>query len=97
MSEFRYLEDVVTLELDEGMCIGCNMCVKVCPHEVFEVAGGKAKIIDRDGCMECGGCAKNCPVDAIDVRAGVGCASGVIKGAIRGTEPICDCSDGCCG
>jgi hypothetical protein len=26
-----------------------------------------------------------------EVRAGVGCVTAIIKGAIRGTEPNCDC------
>jgi hypothetical protein len=34
----------------------------------------------------------NCPEDAISVDAGVGCATGIINGIIRGTEPTCDCS-----
>jgi hypothetical protein len=35
---------------------------------------------------------------AISVHAGVGCVTAIIKGAIRGTEPNCDCSGGsACG
>jgi hypothetical protein len=41
--------------------------------------------------MECGACAMNCAPGAITVRAGVGCAAAVITGALRGTEPTCDC------
>lgn len=87
----RYLEDVVTLELDMEKCIGCGMCEIVCPHRVFAVADGKARILDRDACMECGACEKNCPVDAIQVRAGVGCAAGIIRGAL-GVKGDCCCS-----
>ena len=97
MNELRYLENVVTLELDTEKCIGCRMCSVVCPHSVYKVSDGKAKIVDRDACMECGACARNCPVEALSVRAGVGCAYGIIMGALRGTEPTCGCSDdGCC-
>jgi NAD-dependent dihydropyrimidine dehydrogenase PreA subunit len=80
---FRYLQDVVTLELDEGRCIGCGRCFEVCPHQVFELHGKKARLADRDACMECGACAKNCPVAAIRVEAGVGCASGLINSWLR--------------
>ena len=46
----------------------------------------------------CGACAKNCPVTAISVQSGVGCVTAIIRGAIRGTEPDCDCAGNstCC-
>ena len=92
MSQLRYIRDVVTLQLNPQRCIGCGMCVNVCPHLVFEIAGKKARIVNRDGCMECGACAQNCPTTAISVHSGVGCVSAIIKGALRGTEPTCECS-----
>ena len=87
-----YLKNVVTLELDAEKCTGCGICIDVCPHEVFEMEGRKVKIINRDSCIECGGCYRNCPAGAISVRAGVGCATAIIVGAVKGTEPTCDCS-----
>lgn len=87
-----YLKNVVTLKLDIDKCIGCGICKIVCPHGVFEIKDKKAEILDRDKCMECGACSKNCPVQAINVRPGVGCAYGIIMGAILGTEPTCGCS-----
>ena len=95
----EYLKDVVTLALNESECNGCGMCVKVCPHEVFEISGGKAHIINRDFCMECGACAMNCSQQAISVKSGVGCAAGILNGILRNTEPTCDCSNNskaCC-
>ncbi len=94
LSEFRYLKNVATLELFVDKCIGCGMCSVVCPHGVFVVENGKARIADKDLCMECGACAVNCPVEAIAVESGVGCVAAVIKGAIMGTEPTCGCDDG---
>lgn len=96
MRKIRYLDNVVTLELDRDKCVGCGMCVTVCPHTVFAMNGPKAEMLDKDGCMECGACATNCPADAISVRSGVGCASGIIKGILTGKEAVCDCDDGCC-
>ena len=95
MSEFRYLENVVTLELDVEKCIGCGMCEIVCPHGVLIVNNRKAETVDRDLCMECGACAGNCPVDALSVKAGVGCASAIIHGWLTGEEPSCDCGGSC--
>lgn len=79
MQGFIYLKNVATLKLNRDQCIGCGMCVDVCPHVVLRMTERKAEIINLHGCMECGACAKNCPVDAIKVDAGVGCASGLIN------------------
>ena len=88
----RYLKNVTTLILDVEKCNGCGRCTQVCPHAVFEVKDGKAQIVDTDACMECGACAMNCEPEAITVTSGVGCAAAIIKGAILGIEPTCDCS-----
>lgn len=98
MVRHRYLKDVTTLTLDTGKCVGCGLCAEVCPHGVMDVADGMARIADKDLCMECGACALNCPADAIAVRAGVGCASAIIKSWFTGGEPTCGCSGGkdCC-
>jgi NAD-dependent dihydropyrimidine dehydrogenase PreA subunit len=98
MVGLKYFSNVTTLALDEDKCAGCGMCATVCPHAVFEVADGKTRIADRDACMECGACALNCLTGALSVDAGVGCATAVIIGALRGTEADCGCSSGpsCC-
>jgi ferredoxin len=87
----KYLKGVSTLKLEAEKCVGCGMCVEVCPHAVFKLESRKAAITDPDLCMECGACAGNCPVEAISLKKGVGCAAAVITGFIRGTEPTCDC------
>lgn len=94
MKGFRYLENVVTLELEQQRCIGCGRCMEVCPHQVFEFVEERARIADLDACMECGACRKNCPADAIRVDAGVGCASGLMNDWLtsRGFKR----SGGCC-
>lgn len=79
MKSMRYLKGVVTVTLDGELCVGCAMCVNVCPHQVFTLVDSKAEFIDREGCMECGACAENCPVAAIQVNPGVGCASLIIS------------------
>lgn len=89
MFGMTYLKNVVTLELDTEKCSGCKMCTIVCPHNVFVVQDRKAKMINRDLCMECGACSINCPEGAITVRPGVGCAGGIMQGALKGTPPTC--------
>lgn len=99
MNGLTYLGGVVTLQLDHDKCTGCRMCLIVCPHEVFDFRDKKAFIRAKDLCMECGACQRNCPEGAIQVTSGVGCAAGILKGLINGTEPNCDCSgpnSSCC-
>jgi NAD-dependent dihydropyrimidine dehydrogenase PreA subunit len=99
MNELVYLSGVATLKLCEESCNGCGMCLKVCPHAVFELSGKKAHIVRKDNCMECGACELNCPVSAISVSSGVGCAAGIINGILRNSEPTCGCSEtnsNCC-
>jgi NAD-dependent dihydropyrimidine dehydrogenase PreA subunit len=90
--EMRYLKNVSTLRLNADRCTGCGMCIEVCPHTVFQIEDKKTRIVDRDLCMECGACSKNCPAGALFVRAGVGCATAVIQGKLKGTGPTCGCS-----
>lgn len=97
MKGFDYLHGVVTLELDQGACIGCGMCVDVCPHLIFSMGAGKKAVITcRDACMECGACALNCPVKAISVDAGVGCASGMINQWLARFNISLKNEDSCC-
>ncbi len=93
---FEYLMNGSSLRLDTDACVGCGACVDVCPHGVFRLEDGKARIEARGACMECGACARNCPAAALSVTAGVGCAAAIILGKLRGTAPSCG-DDGCCG
>ncbi|MEG0775647.1 4Fe-4S dicluster domain-containing protein [Clostridium sp.] len=68
----KYINDVVTLKLNEEKCIGCGVCKTVCPHKVFTIENRKAVIINRDNCIECGACMNNCESKAITVTQGVG-------------------------
>lgn len=92
MKTMQYFKNVSTLKLNTELCTGCKMCTIVCPHAVFEIMQGKARIIDIDDCMECGACALNCQFGAISVNSGVGCAAGIINGILSNSEPSCNCS-----
>ncbi len=53
--------------VDEGHCVACGCCVKVCPMSAIEILGGiVAKI--GETCIGCGKCAKECPASVIEVR-----------------------------
>ena len=57
--------------VDHEICIGCDMCRKICPEGVCFPTGeknSKGRIFydrDLDFCKGCGLCAKECPVTAI--------------------------------
>jgi len=89
MNQMVYLKDVVTLKLDERKCVGCGMCLDVCPHAVFSLTNGTATIINRDACMECGACSRNCPAEALKVMSGVGCAAAVINSKLGRKKESC--------
>lgn len=92
-----YLTDVVTLKFNAEKCIGCGMCVEVCPHSVVFINGkDRVQIKDRDACMECGACSRNCPTEAIIVQAGVGCAAAVMNTLLgRSDAPCCGQIESC--
>jgi NAD-dependent dihydropyrimidine dehydrogenase PreA subunit len=94
MSDLRYLEDVVTLTFDVDKCTGCQLCTMVCPHGVFEMAGNRAKVVDRGACMECGACQRNCAFGAISVQSGVGCAAAIIASWFNRGELACGPTEG---
>jgi NAD-dependent dihydropyrimidine dehydrogenase PreA subunit len=49
-------------------CISCNICVKVCPTNVFDARDDAAPVIARQNdCQTCFLCEAYCPVDALFV------------------------------
>ena len=51
--------------INKDMCIGCGVCVNVCPTTAIELRdAGKATIKD-DKCIRCGKCHTACPEDAV--------------------------------
>lgn len=89
--------EINTLSYDVERCIGCGMCVIVCPHGVFAQNGRVVQVVRPEACIECGACERNCPSMAISVESGPGCAVALIRAALFGGDPTCGPSDGCRG
>ncbi|WP_019630154.1 4Fe-4S dicluster domain-containing protein [Actinomadura atramentaria] len=49
-------------------CVACDVCVKVCPTDVFERGPDGVPVIARQGdCQTCFMCEAHCPTDALYV------------------------------
>ncbi|RYZ10088.1 MAG: ferredoxin family protein [Myxococcales bacterium] len=54
--------------VSKDRCTGCNLCVRVCPTNVFEENEGEAPTIARqEDCQTCFQCEVYCPFDALFV------------------------------
>ncbi|HYS66288.1 MAG TPA: 4Fe-4S dicluster domain-containing protein [Paraburkholderia sp.] len=54
--------------VDGGRCTGCNICVRACPTNVFDIVPDSPPRIARQGdCQTCFMCELYCPEDALFV------------------------------
>ena len=54
-------------ELDPALCIGCGLCVKMCPPQSLKLVKGKPSF-DLPNCIRCYCCQEHCPEGAITPR-----------------------------
>ena len=54
--------------VDEDKCVGCELCVDVCPTEVFEMNDGKASPVNAEECLGCESCIEVCEESAITIE-----------------------------
>lgn len=55
----------VQIAVDPNKCIGCGLCVNVCPTNVFSLNNKKSTVINITDCEGCKACYYQCPVNAI--------------------------------
>jgi len=58
----------VTTKIDPDLCVGCGLCVQVCPVKTLSMVNGKAEVTG-DLSLNCGHCQAICPEGAVTVGA----------------------------
>jgi NAD-dependent dihydropyrimidine dehydrogenase PreA subunit len=53
--------------IDEEKCIGCGVCVNLCPQKILYLEDHKCKVHDEHKCDKLKGCERVCPTDAIKI------------------------------
>ena len=66
----------VLARIDENWCIGCTLCIKVCPTDAILGANKRMHTIIAEACTGCELCLPVCPVDCIELDNASGDATG---------------------
>ena len=53
------------IQIDLQKCVGCGMCVPVCPIGVLSMVDMKVQL--KEGCTFCGACRDVCTFNAINI------------------------------
>lgn len=53
-------------EVNKGRCVGCGLCLKVCPSFVLDVLSAKVQVVRGEWCIGCGHCIAVCPMEALE-------------------------------
>jgi heterodisulfide reductase subunit A len=65
LAQGKALTEGITIAVDEDICVGCGVCVPMCPFQALKMDDdGKLEII-KALCKGCGTCAVACPSGAL--------------------------------
>ena len=69
MAQGKVNVEAITAVIDETLCQGCGMCVKVCPYSsIRQDPETQIAQVTQASCAGCGTCAAECPFSAISQR-----------------------------
>jgi NAD-dependent dihydropyrimidine dehydrogenase PreA subunit len=54
--------------IDKILCVNCELCIDICPMDVFRRSNGKVYIAYPGDCCNCVRCANICPTEAIRIN-----------------------------
>ncbi len=54
-------------QIDAAKCIGCELCVKLCPNEVLALVKHIPRVVNPKACEYTGVCQEICPAEAISL------------------------------
>ena len=75
--------------VDREACISCDLCIKVCPTNVFDPSDlGIPVIARKEDCQTCFLCEAYCPADALYVAPEAHESLPQDEGALRSSELI---------
>ena len=64
--KYDYSQGLPPVKINMSWCKGCNICIALCPQEVFDAdRDGKPVLSQPDECLQCGICWMHCPDFAI--------------------------------
>jgi hypothetical protein len=54
-------------KIDRTKCIGCELCVRLCPNHALGMIGETPIVVEPDLCNYSGVCQEICPTEAISL------------------------------
>ena len=71
LSTDKLMQDPLIAFVDEGICSGCGICVRICPYEAREMDERRGiSVVHSALCQGCGACIAACPNFACELRNG---------------------------
>ncbi len=61
-------QELIIVEVDRELCMGCHRCEKLCEYEAIRVNDNGIAEVDDLKCKGCGVCVTSCPAKAIDLK-----------------------------